>query len=342
MTPSDEVPPFEAARLRALAELGVLDADAAPPLERVVRLAARLFSVPIALVALVDRDRTRFVARHGLEVREVARAGSFTAHAILEAGVCEVQDAEGDVRFARGSLVEGPVCARYYAGAPLALADGHLVGALELIDPHPRAPLTAGERATLVDLAALVVDALTSQAAQRALEEAVQEAERLGAHDPRTGALHRRGLTERLEVALSLARRSDGALPVLAFDLAGLERVDERSGPSSGEAALGAAVQRLVAGVRDHDLVAHLGGGAFVVVLQAARWESAREVATRLLVDLQRPVAVADGALRLRPSVGLAAYPRDGEDAMELLAAADRALGVAKRAGGGVVEAERG
>jgi diguanylate cyclase (GGDEF)-like protein len=339
---SNEAPPLDAVRLRALADLGALDVEAQSALERVVSVAARLFAVPIALVALVDHDRARFVAGVGLEVRDVEREGSFAERVVLGDAVLEVGDAARDARFAGAPLVVGPVGARFYAGAPLVLGDGHRVGALELIGPRPRAPLSDGERATLVDLAALASDALASWVRRRALEEAVREAERLGAHDPRTGALHRRGLTERLEVALSLARRGDGALPVLAFRLAGLEAADTQHGPAAADVALAASVQRLVAGVRDHDLVAHVGGGSFVVVLQAARSESAREVAARLLADLERPVEADGGPVRLNPSVGVAVYPRDGEDALELLAAADRALRTAHGAGGGVVEAERG
>jgi diguanylate cyclase (GGDEF)-like protein len=342
VSPSNEVLPLDAARLWAFADLDALDADTVASLERVVRAAARLFAVPTAAVALIDRERTRFVARVGLEPRAVERSGSFADQVVLGDAVLEVGDASRDARFAGAALVAGPVGARFYAGAPLVLSDGHRIGALELIDPRPRAALSAAERAGLVDLAALAGATLASWARQRALEEAVREAERLGAHDPRTGALHRRGLTERLEVALSLARRGHGALPVLAFRLVGLEAADEDHGPAAADAGLAAAVQRLVAGVRDHDLVAHLGGGAFVVVLQAARSESARDVAARLIADLERPVELDGTALRLRPSVGVAAYPRDGEDALELLAAADRALHVAQGAGGGVVEAERG
>ncbi|MDF1524085.1 MAG: diguanylate cyclase [Trueperaceae bacterium] len=342
MSSSKVVLPHDVARLRAFADLDALDADTVASLERVVRAAAHLFAVPIAAVALVDRERTRYVARHGLELREVDRAGSFADLVVLGDAVLEVGDASRDARFAGAALVAGPTGARFYAGAPLVLSDGHRVGALELIDPRRRAALGGAERAGLVDLAALAGATLASWARQRALEEAVREAERLGVHDPRTGALHRRGLTERLEVALSLARRGDGALPILAFRLAGLEKADEDHGPEAADAALAVAVQRLVAGVRDHDLVAHLGGGAFVVVLQAARSESAREVAARLLADLERPVDLDGVAWRLRPSVGVAAYPRDGEDALELLAAADRALRAAQDAGGGLAEAERG
>ena len=76
------VPSDERQRLAVLRNLGVLDTPVEESYERVVRLAARLFDVPIALVSLVDEHRQWFKARFGVEVQETSRDLAFCAHAI--------------------------------------------------------------------------------------------------------------------------------------------------------------------------------------------------------------------------------------------------------------------
>ena len=62
-------PSEEARRLAALRELGVLDTPPEERFDRVTRLARRLFSVPIALVSLVDSERQWFKSIQGLAAR---------------------------------------------------------------------------------------------------------------------------------------------------------------------------------------------------------------------------------------------------------------------------------
>ena len=78
-----EFPSNEAHRLSALDELQLLDTPPEERFDRLTRLAARTFNIPIALVSLVDRDRQWFKSRHGLEAPETARDISFCGHAIL-------------------------------------------------------------------------------------------------------------------------------------------------------------------------------------------------------------------------------------------------------------------
>src|SRR5690606_10579909 len=77
------VPPDETARLAVLRAAGLLDTPPAPELDRLTRLAARVFRVDIALVTLVDEQRQWFKSKVGLEVAETARAISFCAHCIM-------------------------------------------------------------------------------------------------------------------------------------------------------------------------------------------------------------------------------------------------------------------
>jgi diguanylate cyclase (GGDEF)-like protein/PAS domain S-box-containing protein len=144
--------------------LGALDAyhlvDTAPEedFDRLVRLAARLFDVPIALVSLVARERQFFKARVGLAACGTDREVSFCAHAIEQDDILFVPDATLDERFAANPLVLGPPFIRFYAGQPLTTPSGHKIGTVCLIDTAPRQNLSAEDRRNLADIAALVME----------------------------------------------------------------------------------------------------------------------------------------------------------------------------------------
>lgn len=132
------LPLDEDARLRALRQLDILDTDPEAAFDRISRLAAFAFGVPIVLISLVDEDRQWFKSHHGLEACETPRSVSFCAHAVLSKRLLVVEDALDDERFLDNPLVTGTPNIRFYAGSPLRLTDGQVVGTLCLIDTQPR------------------------------------------------------------------------------------------------------------------------------------------------------------------------------------------------------------
>jgi phosphoribosyl 1,2-cyclic phosphodiesterase/CheY-like chemotaxis protein len=135
MTP--RVPEDEGQRLAALRGLGILDTEPEERFDRLTRLVAALFNVPIALVSLVDSDRQWLKSCHGLATRETPREVSFCAHAILGRDIMVVPDALQDPRFADNPLVTGEPRIRFYAGYPLILPCGSCVGTLCIVDTRP-------------------------------------------------------------------------------------------------------------------------------------------------------------------------------------------------------------
>ena len=123
----------EEQRLRALHSCNILDTPPDPELNALVESAAALFSAPIALISLVDKDRQWFKARVGLDLPETSRDLSFCAHAILESQPLIVNDASADQRFETNALVTGEPFIRFYAGAQLRTRDGFSFGN----DVHP-------------------------------------------------------------------------------------------------------------------------------------------------------------------------------------------------------------
>ena len=155
------LPGNEAARLKALRRLLLLDTPPEARYDRIVQYVAALFDVPMALISLVDEDRQWFKASVGLQVCETTRDVSFCGHAILAPEVMVVPDARTDPRFHDNPLVTGAPYIRFYAGAPLRMPEGELIGTLCILDTRPRR-LDASELAHLGHLRGMVVEMLGS------------------------------------------------------------------------------------------------------------------------------------------------------------------------------------
>ena len=98
-------PNDEDRRLAAIRSLGLWKTPPEERFDRLTRLAAAAFNVPIALIALMERDREWFKSCYGLEIREVPRDNSFCGHAIFKRQPLVVSDALLDERFADNPYV---------------------------------------------------------------------------------------------------------------------------------------------------------------------------------------------------------------------------------------------
>ena len=156
------LPSNEAQRLAALHALRILDTKPEERFDRLTRIAAAAFDAPISLVTLVDRHRQWFKSACGGNLAESPRDVSFCAHAILEDRLLIVPDTLDDSRFADNPAVTGPQRIRFYAGCPLKLDSGAMIGTLCVADTRPRQP-AAAHLAVLKDLAQLVVRELQQQ-----------------------------------------------------------------------------------------------------------------------------------------------------------------------------------
>ncbi|MDD1508933.1 putative bifunctional diguanylate cyclase/phosphodiesterase [Pseudomonas sp. CNPSo 3701] len=165
------VRPDDEARIQVLDAFALMDSPAEQEYDHIVKMASRIFDVPIALISLVHRDRQFFKARVGLDVCETDRDVSFCTFAIIQHDVFVVLDALQDERFSENALVVGHPNIRFYAGAPLITKAGYPLGSLCLIDNKPRASFSARDQQVLQDLAVMVLERMELRRLEREGEE---------------------------------------------------------------------------------------------------------------------------------------------------------------------------
>ena len=146
-------PPHEADRIATLHRLEILDTLPEKAYDDLTLLASQVCGTPIAIFALIARDRQWYKATVGTDLTETDRNVAFCAHAILEPDrIFTVEDASVDPRFIDNPFVTGEPHIRFYAGAPIVMPNGDAIGTICVIDPQPRR-LTDAQRECLSALA---------------------------------------------------------------------------------------------------------------------------------------------------------------------------------------------
>jgi PAS domain S-box-containing protein len=151
-------------RLAALVRTGLLDARPSDTFDRLTALATQLLGVPVALVSLVDDDRQFFVSCPGLDepwatARETPLSHSFCQYVVATGEPLVVEDAR-NVDYLRTNLAIRDLGVIAYAGVPLRLATGEILGSFCAIENEPRVwtPAELESLKTLADAAMAELD----------------------------------------------------------------------------------------------------------------------------------------------------------------------------------------
>lgn len=175
------------------------------------------------------------------------------------------------------------------------------------------------------------IASFTDISERKAAEERI---EHLTHRDSLTGLFNRHNLEIRLSQALLSARRENQFLAVLLIDLDHFKVINDTLGHPVGDQLLVEVAQRLLGCVRESDIVARQGGDEFVVVVNTLDSPAmASLVAAKILQALAQPYDIGDDRLHTSPSIGIAIFPGDGEDAATLMKNADAAMYHAKERG---------
>jgi diguanylate cyclase (GGDEF)-like protein/putative nucleotidyltransferase with HDIG domain len=170
----------------------------------------------------------------------------------------------------------------------------------------------------------LAISSKMAMAIENALK--YQQAESSATTDYLTGLPNARSLFLQLDRELARCKRDDSSLTVMVSDMDGFKQVNDRFGHLEGNRVLRMFAHLLKQSCREYDYAARMGGDEFVLIVPGLTPEAADKKAEHVR-DLMRQVGQEIGNENiLSLSVGQAVYPRDGRDAEELLAEADRRM----------------
>ncbi|MDB5494845.1 MAG: Diguanylate cyclase [Phenylobacterium sp.] len=163
------------------------------------------------------------------------------------------------------------------------------------------------------------------------LKGKLTETEGLADRDALTPLLNRRAFLREVGRIRTFSQRYGAPASLVYFDLDGFKSVNDRYGHAAGDAALRAVAERLLANVRESDLVGRMGGDEFAVILVQADQAVAEAKAQALAQAVERePIKFGDWSAPLHISYGVRQISPDLEPEA-LVAEADAAMFAAKR-----------
>jgi diguanylate cyclase (GGDEF)-like protein/PAS domain S-box-containing protein len=161
-----------------------------------------------------------------------------------------------------------------------------------------------------------------------------QRIEQLSHTDALTGLPNRRLLTDRVEFALSMAKRDGSSFALLFLDLDRFKYINDSLGHQFGDRVLVDVAERIKSCLRQVDTVARLGGDEFVMLGHQADAAGAEATARRVIEAMARPFVLDGLSFTVTCSIGIALYPNDGATLNELVRHADKAMYSVKEGGG--------
>ena len=183
------------------------------------------------------------------------------------------------------------------------------------------------------ELASLRARSQQKHAELERLQRQLDEVSAQASHDPLTGTLNRKGLTEALERELARARRHNTPLCLALLDVDNFKQINDRLGHQQGDAALVHLADVVRSVVRPQDVLARYGGEEFVLLLPDTAPALGMDILQRLQRELTRRFFLANNdKVLITFSAGVAQVHAD-EAALDALQRADQAMYLAKRTG---------
>jgi len=175
-------------------------------------------------------------------------------------------------------------------------------------------------------------------------KEAETKIHQLAYFDTLTGLPNRLLLIDRLRQAIAVTERTQNYGAILFLDLDDFKTLNDTKGYLIGDLLLIEVAKRLIATVREVDLVSRQGGDEFVVVLQDLSknaTEAARQaeyVAEKIRNTLSEKYILEGHETRSTPSIGITLFQGKKQSVDVLLKHADTAMYQAKKAGRNTIQ----
>jgi diguanylate cyclase len=166
---------------------------------------------------------------------------------------------------------------------------------------------------------------------RRARKEAEDQIHYMAYYNPMTGLPNRTLLMKRLEETLVAGKRDKKPVALLLMNLDRFREINETLGRQRGDILLKEVGSRLQDTVFPRDVVAHLGGDEFSVILPLEKAQHSHLAADKIAKALEEPFVIDRIPIVMETSIGIALYPDHAENTQSLMQRSDIAMYEAKR-----------
>lgn len=159
--------------------------------------------------------------------------------------------------------------------------------------------------------------------------------------DPLTGLLNRRYLEERLTDELNRSERYNYSMSCLMIDIDDFKNYNDRNGHQAGDVALKITAHALKASLRSADVACRYGGEEFCILLPQTSLSEAGVIAERMrqrVAERDYPFGKSQPMGTVSVTIGISSFAKHIDTAEKIIAAADRALYIAKSQGKNRIE----
>src|SRR5690606_16371018 len=175
---------------------------------------------------------------------------------------------------------------------------------------------------------------------RKRVEQRIRNLARL---DPLTKLANRMQFQHLLQQAIARAKKSHQYVALLYLDVDRFKDINDTFGHEAGDASLETFSRRVQAELDENAIAGRLAGDEFAGLGRSSTHSSEfldeiARLASRLLRAAGKPFDVRGEEIFITTSIGIAVYPRDADNAIDLIRAADGALYQAKKAGGNAYE----
>ncbi|HEX7055829.1 MAG TPA: EAL domain-containing protein [Bacilli bacterium] len=158
-----------------------------------------------------------------------------------------------------------------------------------------------------------------------------EEINYLAYHDDLTGLPNRRKFQEELQKCLKQAQAKNARMAVLFLDIDRFKNLNDSLGHAFGDLILKQIADRLKNAVTDRQMISRMGGDEFTILIPEFRDANELEsVCQAIFRNFEAPFSIAEMEYRITPSIGIAAFPDNGNDIDALMKNADIAMYRAK------------
>ncbi len=169
---------------------------------------------------------------------------------------------------------------------------------------------------------------------EQKLHNSFQKAKVLAEQDSLTGLANRYSFEEALSASITQKPRDNAKLALTLLDLDNFKFINDTHGHDVGDELLKQVAKRVSNCLRGNEVFARLGGDEFAIILSNLHTiDNATRVTKRILSSLEVPFIISGIDIKMSASIGIAIYPDNSVEAIELLKFADIAMYRAKKLG---------